>query len=483
MSSIDTPLGAFLRQVVGSGQSLALLQGQDFWTFADLDKMSEQIGFLLRENGVARQTGVVLSAPNSPAIAAATIAAWKIGAYPVFVSPHAPAGHLDRAKQLTSAKYVMTDQAFDHSDSPQVFKNADPVQPDEVASVVFTSGSTGEPKGVMQSAASLLSGAQRVGRLNGYDAERILCPVPFSHDYGWGQLLSCLCLGQTLVLPEREGVQAMCDAIVHHRPSVVAGTPAVYAGMAYGISDIARIDRTSIKKATSTGSHLAPELVTEILKLFQGVSIFANYGLSETYRSSCLLPTERAGRETSVGRAIEGVRLIAVDDAGQPLPAGHEGEIVHLGAGVAMCYINDPERSARTFRHFEIGGQRYRGAMTGDIGTLDAEGFLILTGRRDRLIKTMDVRVSLDDVEKSLMRSQMIERIAAVDVTDRTLGRKIVAFVILRKSATLIELKTYARQNLSKFMLPRVYHPMDELPSTPSGKIDYPKLKVMADVG
>ncbi|WP_368773201.1 AMP-binding protein, partial [Staphylococcus pseudintermedius] len=84
------------------------------------------------------------------------------------------------------------------------------------------------------------------------------CPVPFSHDYGWGQLLSCLCLCQTLILPEREGVQAMCDAISRHRPSIIAGTPAVYAGMVYGISDIARIDRTSVEKATSTGSHLSP---------------------------------------------------------------------------------------------------------------------------------------------------------------------------------------------------------------------------------
>lgn len=481
MSSIQTPLDAFSWACSVATDAIAIVQGKNHWTIADLDRMSDRITPLLRANDVARQTGVVISAPNSPIIAATAIAAWKIGAFPVFVSPHAPAGHLRRAEVLTSSRFILTDPALELPVRPLVPSNLIPVLPHEVASVVFTSGSTGEPKGVMQSAANLLSGAQRVGRLNEYRAERILCPVPFSHDYGWGQLLSCICLGQTLILPEHEGVQAMCDAIARHSPTVIAGTPAIYSGMVYGISDISKIDRTSVLKATSTGSYLSPELVDELVKLFPRVTIFANYGLSETYRSSCLVPSERTGREVGVGRAIEGVRLIVVDEIGRPLPPGCSGEVVHLGAGVAMGYIADPERSARTFRDFEIDGRQYHGVLTGDIGTLDADGFLTLTGRRDRLIKTMDVGISLDDVEKVLTRSQMIERIAAIDVPDRLLGQKIVVYIILREPATLSEVRVYARQNLSKYMIPRTYHIVDSLPSTPSGKIDYPKLKVMAN--
>ena len=122
-----------------------------------------------------------------------------------------------------------------------------------------------------------------------------------------------------------------------------------------------------------------------------------------------------------------------------------------------------------------------RGVMTGDIGHVDHDGFLTLVGRRDRLIKTMDVRVSLDEIEKALLSSHLLERVAIVDIPDRNLGRKIVAFVSPRSGATLAQIKAYARQHLSKYMLPRVFHCVDTIPSTASGKVNYPVLKELAN--
>lgn len=481
MSLVETPLSAFRAVAAQQPQKLAMVQGEQYSTFADLDRMSRQLQEVLIPKGVEPNTGVVLSAPNSPWIAAAVVAAWELGAYPVFVSPHAPAGHLSRAEALTDSLCVITSTDFKLG-HPTPELPSQPVGPEDIASVVFTSGSTGDPKGVMQSAANLLSGAERVGRLIGYSSlERILCPVPFSHDYGWGQLLSCLCLGQTLILPDREGVQSLCDAIARHRPTVIAGTPSVYAGMAYGISNIREVDLGSVRKLTSTGSHLSPELAADILALFHRAVIYANYGLSETYRSACLVPAERVGHEAGVGRAIEGVDLVIVDEHGRPVPPGTEGEIVHLGAGIALGYIKDPERSATTFRTLMFRGVPSRGVMTGDIGHVDHDGFLTLVGRRDRLIKTMDVRVSLDEIEKALLSSHLLERVAIVDIPDRNLGRKIVAFVSPRSGATLAQIKAYARQHLSKYMLPRVFHCVDTIPSTASGKVNYPVLKELAN--
>lgn len=480
MSSTDTPLTAFLEIVSARGDAPAIIHGRDVFSFAGIDRMSRRMADDFLREGAARQTGILLAVPNSVQVAAAVLAAWRIGAFPVFVSPMAPAGHVARGRDLTQAAVVLGDAPPLSADP--VTGTPEPVTEDETGSVVFTSGSTGAPKGVMQTAANLLSGARRVGRLNGYAAtERILCPVPFSHDYGWGQLLSCLCLGITLVLPATEGVQAMADAIAVHRPTFIAGTPAVYAGMVYGISDIRKQDTGSVRKGSSTGAHLPPELVAGLQDLFPGIAIYANYGLTETYRSACLLPSERTGREASVGRAIEGVTLLVVDDRGQPLPSGQEGEIVHAGAGVCAGYVNDPERTAQARRMVMLEGRETPAIFTGDIGRLDADGYLTLTGRRDRLIKTMDVRVSLDEVEKTLGAAGLTERVAAVDLPDRILGRRIVAYVIPRAGVDAARIRQEARARLSKYQLPRTFHAVASLPMTPSGKIDYLSLRKMAE--
>ena len=482
MSLPETPLAAFKALLDHKTHHPAMLWGGVTTSFGDLNRMSLHFRRTFIENGVRAGTGVVLSAPNAPWVAAAVLATWDMGAYPVFVSPHAPAGHVTRAESLTHAACVLTEDSPDTGDDTLDDQPLTPSCPEDIASVVFTSGSTGEPKSVMQSGSNLLSGAMRVGRLIGYGSDdRILCPVPFSHDYGWGQLLSCLCLGQTLVLPDREGMPAICDAISLHRPTVIAGTPAVLAGMVYGISNIRKTDLTSVVKLTSTGSHLSPDLVTDVMALFPNAEIFANYGLSETYRSACLVPGDRKGREAGVGRAIEGVVLVVVDEAGNVMPPDTEGEIVHIGAGTALGYIGDPDRTARVFRGFVYEGVARRGVMTGDIGRIDSEGFLTLIGRRDRLIKTMDVRVSLDEIERTLLASQLLERVAMVDIVDRTLGRKLVAYLVLRSHASVADIKAYARQHLSKYMLPRAWHQVASLPATPSGKVDYPALRTMAN--
>ncbi len=475
----DTPLAAFQTVLARQPDAPAILQGDEVTTFAELDRLARALVTELGGCGVEPQTGVVIAMDNGPMVASAVLASWRLSAYPVFVSPNAPADHLDTARQLTSAVVMVT------AETPHVAAAADGLAskaaaPDEIWSVVFTSGSTGTPKGVIQSGANLLSGARRVGRLNGYDAgDRILCPVPFSHDYGWGQLLSCLCLGTTLVLPVGTGLSGICDAIERHRPTVFAGTPAVFAGLVHGISDIRATDRASIVKATSTGAQLSPSLAKGMEDLFPGLRIYANYGLTETYRSACLLPDERTGREQSVGRAIEGVRLVVVDDQSRILPPGSEGEVVHIGAGACLGYIGDPDRTASLLRPLYDGDDRLAGIHTGDFGVMDAEGFLTLSGRRDRLIKTMDVRISLDSVERTLESSGMVERAAAIDVAERIMGRKIVAIVVMREGSSIDDLKVWARANMPKFNLPRAFHVLDAMPLTVSGKTSYAELKRM----
>lgn len=483
-----TPLARFQALAGAAPDAPGILQGEAIATRAALLARAGALTAALARRGVGAGDAVILSAPNGAEVAALVLAAWLRGGYPVFVSHHAPADHVEVARVRTGARAVH-DPTRDPDAATALLADAGapvpgtPAPPEAVASVVFTSGSTGAPKGVMQSGANLVSGAERIARTLGYGAETILCPVPWSHDYGWGQLLSCLVLGLPLVLPETEGVQPMVAAMVRHRPTVIAGTPSVFAGMAYGVSDIRTADLAHVRKLTSTGSHLPPELVRDVGTLFPNAQVYANYGLTETYRSACLLPADRPGREASVGRAVEGARLAIVDETGRPLPPGEVGEIVHLGAGAFLGYVGDPERTARTLREVELDGVPQQGVFTGDLGRMDAEGFLTLVGRRDRMIKSMDVRLSLDDVEKRLVASELVRRVAVVGVPHKVFGTRIVALAELKDGATPAALKAYARGALNKYMQPRDWRFPETLPQTPSGKIDYQAIQRAEEAG
>lgn len=454
----------FHRVAAATPDALAMALGDDRTSFSDLAQRAQTMRSPLEQAGVGPGRPIVVSAPNGADVAAAVVAAWGLGSLPVFVSPNAPHGHLDHAIGHSHAAAVLTGDAGITA-APMGSPHPD-LTPD-VGSVVFTSGSTGKPKGVMQSHANLLDGAERIGRLNGYGpGDLILCPVPWSHDYGWGQLLSCLVLGQGLVLPAAPSVQALSDAIELHRPTVLAGTPSVYAGMLYGISDIRNADLSSVVKATSTGSNLSPELAEDLAGLLPGVQIYANYGLTETYRSCCLTPDLRIGREKSVGRPVEGVSIRIVDADGSDLPPNSVGQVVHSGAGRCLGYLGDPERTAAS-RH------QSGGILTGDMGYLDEDGFLFLRGRRDRVIKSMDVQVSLDEVEQILGTARMTRQLAVIARPHKVFGMKIEAHVVLKRDEDKAAFKKSARQALSKFQLPREFHFVEALPMTPSGKIDY----------
>lgn len=445
----------------------AILQGDQVSSFGDLLIQAKRLSAELAACGVGRGRPVVVAKANGADVAAAVVAAWMHESQPVFVSPHAPPHHLEHAIKVSNAAAVLTDAGLVASGSPVVPHDELDA---EIGSVVFTSGSTGTPKGVMQRHDTLLLGAQRIQRLLGLCVtDRICCPVPWSHDYGWGQLLNCLLCGIPLVLPSHPGVQGLSDAIERHKPTVLAGTPALFAGMCFGVSNIREADLCSVRRITSTGSRLAPELVADMLELFPNAQIFANYGLTETYRTCCLLPQDRKGREASVGRPIEGCQVTIVDQDGRLVASGTRGDVVHHGAGAFAGYLGDPQKTADT----KIGPNSVK---TGDVGYLDSDGFLFLVGRKDRMVKSMDVQVSLDEIEALLGSTGLTRQVAVISTEHQMLGRQVEAYVVLKDPEDKRALKAFARQLLSKYQLPRVFHFVTVIAETPSGKINYPAL-------
>ena len=452
---------------------------------------------------VAPGDRVVLAGANSIDLAAAVPAIWARGAIPVWVNEDAPDSHLRHALAHTGAVALLGDAARDvgfggatHVIAAQLAANMPvPAVQDGTApgSIVFTSGSSGLPKGVVQAAATLASGVDRIAGLLGYQADdRILCPIPFAFDYGWGQLLSMLLGGYSLILPEPRGATGICDALARHRPTVLAGVPAVFGDLLSGMAPIAATDRSSVRLISNTGSRIPDAVRAGLVALFPGAALSLNYGLTETYRSASLPVAMAASHPASVGFAVPGalVRVLRAD--GTEAGTDEEGEVVHGGAGVFMGYWADPARTADVLRPdplWQGAGEAPKVVFTGDLGHKDAAGLLYLHGRRDRQMKSMGVRVAPDEIEALLAESGLLREVAVVSRPHDTVGDLIVAVVVLAKGADAVQdlklLKRHARERMSPFMQPRDHVVLAALPRNPNGKVDYPALKrlVMAGAG
>jgi acyl-CoA synthetase (AMP-forming)/AMP-acid ligase II len=190
-----------------------------------------------------------------------------------------------------------------------------------------------------------------------------------------------------------------------------------------------------------------------------------------------------AERPTSIGRAIPGVEVAILRDDGTEAGPDEIGEIVHRGEFVFLRYWGDPEATARARRPDPLAPEAGRDSapalFTGDLGRMDADGFLYFEGRRDHMIKSMGVRVSPVEVEELLLASGLVEEAAVFGIPHPVNGQEVCAAVVSQAppEETRKALVRFARQEMSAYMIPRRYLLLDSLPRTSSGKVDYPALR------
>lgn len=501
-----TPISAwdaFRATVARHPSKPAFLCGEQRWTFHEWAVRAESYRAEYRRTGVRPGDRVLLWINNSVELAAALVAAWGEGAIPALMDTS------NREPQLRHAIETVSPRALVRLDAsglpvsdpgvPQLIAERLGSQasgatapsgarvPTEPASIVFTSGSTGRPKGVVQSHGNLLRGCIAVGSYLGLGSDDILlCPVPWSFDYGYGQLLSTLVLGTTQVIPTAFNPFGICEALERHRPTVLAGLPAVYSYLLGGLSPIQSTDRTSVRLLTNTGGTIPAPVLRSLESAFSQARIVLNYGLTETYRSCYLPPEHLEGKRGSIGIPIPGADIVIVRDDGSIAEVGEEGQIVHRGDYVCLGYWNDAEATARAIRPDPLAVPACpfpgRAMFTGDYGHRDEEGFIYYGGRRDHLLKAMGIRVSPGEVEELLYESGMVNEAAVFGLPHDFLGHEICAAVVPKPSVTdfLPAISHYARKAMSQAMRPRRYLLKDALPRTTTGKVDYPALLVEA---
>lgn len=348
---------------------------------------------------------------------------------------------------------------------------------DVLASLLYTSGSTGWPKGVMLSHANLSLGAVSVAEyLKLQSDDRTLCVLPLSFDYGQNQLFSTWAAGGCAVPLDYLAPRDVMKACAKEAITTLAAVPPLWVQLVEQEWPAEAVG--SMRRLTNSGGALTPSLVKQLRVIFgKTTDIYAMYGLTEAFRSTFLAPELIDDNPTSMGTAIPCAEIMVVNNRGEQTLSGEEGELVHAGPLVAQGYWQDELRTAERFKpaptHSKYGGMA---VWSGDTVKRKDDGLLYFVGRTDNMIKSSGNRISPTEIEEAAVESGMIAEAVAIGIADDRLGHAIHLYVRPQAGEELEDLETkltkYLRRSLPNFMHPHVIVPLERFPKNPNGKLD-----------
>ncbi|MGV3554996.1 MAG: acyl-CoA ligase (AMP-forming), exosortase A system-associated [Croceibacterium sp.] len=347
--------------------------------------------------------------------------------------------------------------------------------PDELAAILYTSGSTGLPKGVMLSHANLWLGAASVSHYLGLARDDVtLAVLPLSFDYGQNQLLSTWHAGGCVVPLDYLAPRDVTRACARHGVTTLAAVPPLWIQLVE--LDWPPEAVAAMRRLTNSGGALTAGLVRRLRAIFPEASLFAMYGLTEAFRSTYLDPALLDGHPTSIGKAVPFAEVLVIGDDGRLADNGEEGELVHCGPLVAQGYWRDAGRTAERFRPAPAESAHDGPAVwSGDRVVRDAEGLLHFVGRRDAMIKTAGNRISPQEIEDAALATGLVAEAVAIGVPDERLGQAIL--LVVRGSGDETVLRAALKRELPNFMQPRDIRWVEAMPLNPNGKIDRDALR------
>lgn len=336
----------------------------------------------------------------------------------------------------------------------------------DLAVLMYTSGTSAQPKGVMLSYGNLQSDVDACIQHAGLKTQhRFLGIIPLFHAFGMtAMMLAPIQLGSTIVYLPRFSAAAALDAIKTHNISLVFGVPSMFAAIAH-LKNAGPQDFKNIYAIISGGEPLPKALYDTFLSRF-GIPIYEGYGLTET-SPVVSLNTPQNHRPGSVGKLLPTVTAKIVDDNGLALPPGQIGEIWLKGPMIMMGYHNLPDQTAAAITPDGF-------FKTGDLGMLDTDGYLYITGRKKDMIIVSGEKVYPREIEDVLLQHPAVVDAAVLGKKDPNRGEVVVAFVATGKDQTIQPetLREFCRQQgLPVWKCPREIHILDELPRSPTGKV------------
>ncbi len=346
----------------------------------------------------------------------------------------------------------------------------------DMVSILYTSGSTGLPKGVVLSHRNMVAGAKSVSQyLGNTPDDRILSVLPLSFDAGFSQLSTAFNVGACAVLINYLLPQDVTKAVVREKITGLACVPPLWI-------QLAQLDLSGCAKAlrycTNTGGRMPRATLDRLRQGLPKTQIFLMYGLTEAFRSTYLDPGELDRRPDSIGKAIPNAEILVVRPNGEPCAPNEPGELVHRGALVAMGYWNDPEKTRERFK--PVPNQTpglvipELAVWSGDTVRMDEEGFLYFVSRRDEMIKTSGYRVSPTEVEEAIYATGLVGEAVAFGAPHPVLGEAIVVIATPPASGALDAAAVIQamKAKVPPYMVPHKIVERPVLPRNPNGKMD-----------
>jgi long-chain acyl-CoA synthetase len=370
---------------------------------------------------------------------------------------------------------ALIDESIIEGNSENLISHSPPdMQDDDTAVIIFTSGSTGTKKGVMLTHKNLIANTRSIIEYLCLDeSDRICVVLPFFYCYGASLLHTHLRVGGSVVLNQKPFLASINKDIDAYECTGFAGVPSTFQIL---INKTLFLQQAfpSLKYFTQAGGQLPNRYITLLSDTFPGKKVFVMYGATEaTARLSYLPPELVKAKMGSIGKGIPGVTLTVLDENGRPVEAGQTGEIAARGDNIMKGYYQDPEGTAAVLKN----GWLY----TGDLATIDEDGFIFVVGRSKNIIKSGGYRISPNEIENEILSCEKFKGCVVFGIPDEIMGEAVVAVILTPNTADHSDLKaevlTHCNRRLPSYKVPKKIFFIEEFPLNSSNKLDIARLK------
>lgn len=484
------------------GDAPAILEDGETWSFNQLWENARAAAAAFLAAGIVKGDRVAIWAPNSREWIVAAIGAQTAGAVIVPLNTRLKGREAGDILRRTHAKMLFTVESFLGTNYPELLSDQDlpalqrtvrfdgdwhlfvsegrkigrklvdaalsELVADDVSDIMFTSGTTGIPKGVLTTHSRIIPMFRHWTEVVDLrPGDPYLIVNPFFHSFGFkAGWVAALIAGALMVPMAVFDVEKMIEHIEKDRIAFIPGAPTIYQSL---LAELAgrKFDSSSLRSAMTGAATVPPILIERMHKELGFERVLTAYGMTECSNiTSCRKGDPIDLVANSCGKAIPGMEVKCVDDTGVEVTPGEQGEILARGYGVMLGYLDDPEATAAAI---DPDGWLH----TGDIGTMDENGYLRITDRKKDMYISGGFNCYPAEIEKLLSGHPSLEMVAVIGVPDDRMGEVGKAFVILRPgaSATEDQIIAWARDNMANYKVPRTVSFVSDLPRNAAGKI------------